>query len=490
MRRFIERALCGAILSMFAVSALAQQPRTLSLSLEAAVSTAIENNRELRAAKLRRASAGYDLYVAHGRFLPQLSLLPFANRFTLNSDVPGATTETRRSNSGLTSDLALLTPTGARVAGEWNGAGTSDRISGDGTRYATQGTDLLVDQPLLRGGGFRVNTAPVRIAEMTDRIESENERAVAIGVVTATVFAYRNLLRSREQVAIVKTSLDRSRDLLGISRSLIEAGRMAPADLVQAEADVAVKELSVLLAENDLESARVDLLKVLDIDTSVSVVPTDELRMAEVRLDGEELIRIAQQKRPDYLQAVLGGEIADQQLIVARNNRLFDIDLTLRYGENANFAGSSRLPVTAFDTRDRSLQTGISLGYTFGDRTRVQRSAQATLATEIAKTVLREATDNVRLEVLDAIRTVGMRQRQVALARAARELTEKKLDIEKEKLRAGRSSSFQVTIFESDLVQAKSSELSANIAYLNALTTLDATVGRTLDVWKITLAPN
>lgn len=488
MRCFVERALCGVILSMLAVSALAEQSPALSLSLEAAVKTAIENNRELRTAKLRRTSVGYDLYLARGRFLPQLSLSPFANRFTLNNDVPGMTTETQRSNSGLTSDLALLTPTGARVAGEWSGVGTSDRISGDRTRYAAQGVDLDVDQPLLRGGGWRVNSAPVRVAEMVDRIEGESERAVAIRVATATVFAYRNLLRSREQVAIVKTSLERSRDLLAISHSLVEAGRMAPADLVQAEADVAVKELSVLLAENDLESARVDLLKVLDIDTSVSVVPTDELRMPEVSLDRDELIRIAEQKRPDYLQAVLGGEIAEQQLSVARNNRLFDIDLTLHYGENTNFAGSARLPVTAFDTRDRALQTGIFLGYTFGDRTRVQQHAQATLATEIAQTVLREATDNVRLEVLDAIRTVGVRQRQVALARAARELTEKKLDIEKEKLKAGRSSSFQVTIFESDLVQAKSSELSANISYLNALTTLDATVGRTLDVWKISLA--
>jgi outer membrane protein TolC len=459
------------------------------MTLKDAVATAMEHNRELRSARLRRQSVGYDLYLARGRFLPQLLLAPYANRFTLRNDVAGAlSTETKRTNAGVASDLSLLVPGGARVAGEWTGVGTSDRTGIDNTRRATDALGLAITQPLLRGAGFSVNNAPVRIAELTDSIESENERTVAIRVVTSTVFAYRNLLRAREQVIIVKTSLDRSRDVLSISRSLVEAGRMAPADIVQAEADVAVKELSVLLAENDVESARVDLLGVLDIDTNTVIVPTDELRVAEmVTLDQEELLRVAQQDRPDYRQAALGESIADQNLSVARNNRLFDVDLTLRYGANADLAGSTRLPVAGFDTRDRTWQTGLALGYTFGDRSRVQRQAQATVETEIARTAMSETSDNVRLQILDAVRTVAVRQRQVELARAARALTEKKLEIENEKLKAGRSSSFQMTIFEGDLVLAKSNELTATIAYLNALTTLDATAGRTLNVWNITL---
>lgn len=75
--------------------------------------------------------------------------------------------------------------------------------------------------------------------------------------------------------------------------------------------------------------------------------------------------------------------------------------------------------------------------------------------------------------------------RQVELARQARELSERKLTIEKEKLLDGRSSNFQLVTFQNDLVSAQNNELNATIAYLNALASLDKTLETTLETWKI-----
>jgi outer membrane protein TolC len=470
-------------LLLVVIAAAIAPPRNITLA--EAVRIAIENNRDVRTAKLRRDSADYDLYLARGRFAPQLTIGPFLDRGSLNNDALGLSTKTEQQRLGVSSDLSLLLPTGARLSAEYEGLANNDRSPGTSLRSANDVRGFRMTQPLLRDGGLRANLAPLRIAELSNAIGAEDARAVAIRVVTSTVFAYRNLIRAREQVEIVKMSLANSREVLEISKNLVEAGRMAPAELVQGEADIAAKELNVLLAENDLESARVELLALLDIDTRAVLVPTEELKVEITELDETALLKDALEKRPEAVQARLGEGIGDQQVAIARNRRLLGLDFDMQYSGDSNFIGSRRLPVSTFDARDRLWRTGLSLNYTFGDRSRTQQYAQARLDAEIARTARREVTDNVTLEVHDAVRTVRLRQRQVELARAARGLTEKKLEIEREKLKAGRSSSFQVSSYEDDLVGAKSAELAATIAYLNARTQLDQTVGRTLEAWGV-----
>ena len=84
-----------------------------------------------------------------------------------------------------------------------------------------------------------------------------------------------------------------------------------------------------------------------------------------------------------------------------------------------------------------------------------------------------------------ALRDVEVQLRRVELARRARRLAERKLEVERLKLNAGLSSNFQLVRFEDDLVRTQNSEVGATIAYLNAVTALDRALGTTLDTWRI-----
>jgi outer membrane protein TolC len=92
---------------------------------------------------------------------------------------------------------------------------------------------------------------------------------------------------------------------------------------------------------------------------------------------------------------------------------------------------------------------------------------------------------DIEIEVQNALRNVDSSYRQLKSATLARELAEKKLQIEKEKLNAGRTTNFQFVSFQRDLQNAQNSELTARTAYLNSLTNLDETLGTTLSTWKI-----
>ncbi len=49
----------------------------------------------------------------------------------------------------------------------------------------------------------------------------------------------------------------------------------------------------------------------------------------------------------------------------------------------------------------------------------------------------------------------------------------------------GRTTNFAIITFQNDLVTSRLNEIGAQIAYLNALTSLEQTLGTTLSVWGI-----
>ena len=96
-----------------------------------------------------------------------------------------------------------------------------------------------------------------------------------------------------------------------------------------------------------------------------------------------------------------------------------------------------------------------------------------------------ELRQSIEIEVRAAVRDVEIKFRRAELARQARELAERKLDIERIKLNSGLTTNFRLVRFEDDLVRSHNNEVGAIIAYLNAVTALDRTRGTTLDTWRI-----
>ena len=69
---------------------------------------------------------------------------------------------------------------------------------------------------------------------------------------------------------------------------------------------------------------------------------------------------------------------------------------------------------------------------------------------------------------------IGMNARRIQTTRLARELAEQRLDAEQKRLDVGLSTNFLVIQAQRDLVQAKTNELSAVLAYDLALVDFDA----------------
>jgi outer membrane protein TolC len=477
-------ALACAVL--WAGAAAAAEAPVRMMSLSDAVRAAVENSRAIRDARLGRAADTLDLRLAKDQFRPDLIVAAGASAAqTWTNPRNGDDTMAATSGGSASATVRMAIPTGGEVRFVWDLASSYDRERGGAATDAAhaRGWQAELVQPLLRGGGMTAGMAALSTARLADRQSALALSERLMDVVTSAILAYRRLARSVRELEIVRGSLVDARRLAEVSAALIDAGRMAAVDLVQAETDVANKEVDVLVAENAVEAARLALVDVLDLPVGTVIEPAYQPSAEVAPPDRATVEALALARRPDLLAARLDVEIARIDLAVAANARLPSLDLAASYG------GSARRPLVYGDAYgDRGWTTGLALGYTFGDVERSVRHAQARIAAERAELALRELEDAVRLEVADRVREVEVSRRGVDLARRARELSERQLEVEGEKLRVGRSSNFEYLRLQSDLVAARARELAAAVAYLDALTLLDRTTGTTLATWGIAVA--
>lgn len=456
-------------------------PPPLELTLREAIEVVLRNNRQLIDARLDRVVDRFSLRLAENTFRPRFSVGPYVRRTGTDADSTGG--------AGVASTASVAVPTGGEFAVQLsNAAGLGDGFAG--ARYSNE-LALTFRQPLLRGAGTRIATAPVRMARVREEIEVLALEQSVIDVVSSVARSYRNVMQAGRRVEIRTESLERAKELLAVNQLLVRTGRMAERDVVQTRADIASREIQLLAVRNALEAARLALTDILDVDsrTEVRLADTlDELREVQpLPIGFEEAVDTALRNRPDHRRAVLGIENAKTRLAVAENAKKWDLSATLSVsfaGDDGSFAGSAG----ALSRRDYGawLDLLIPLGRAAKDLQEKDRLAAA-VDLRRARNALADLRQRVDIDVGNAIRELELARQQVGLARTARELAQEKTEIERERLRLGLSSNFRLVTFEDDLVAAEDSELNSLITYLDALTSLDRTLGTTLQRWNIAI---
>ncbi len=424
----------------------------MALTLDETIRLALRNNRNLTGARLRRTTQKFALAVAEDRYRPRASVEASARAERNGQDAVEASF-----------GPSIRIPTGGMFALRW-----SEPVAGEDEGSGSW--ELELTQPLLKGFGPDIDTAPLRRARIEEKIHILSLRDTIAGVVTSVIRGYRAVIRANRQIEINRESLSRARKQLATNRSLIRAGRMAARDIVQTEAEVANRELALIESENSLQAANAALIDILDIDGVSRIRPSFKSAVRPARPNLEQGLRTALAHRPDHLKALLGVETAEIDLRKAKNDLLWDLSL------NAAVKRSDGRP-------DHSV--GITLNIPLGERTPKLAVLRAANAVRQAKMDLAESRQTVHIAVRQAVHEVALGLRRTELARQARELAEQKLDVEQRKLDQGLTSTYRLTAVEDDLVQAQNRELNATLGYQDALTALDRALGITLDRWGI-----
>jgi outer membrane protein TolC len=441
----------------------------IPIGLADAVAIGLRDNRTIKSAYLERVAQKYDLKVAEQRFRPRLDIV--ADVF--HERIVGQTAV----RSTITPAVSWLAPTGAQIGFVWD---RRDRL--DDPSSTSEIASLFVNQPLLRGGGIGVNMAPVRVARLQEEINQLALKTTVSDTVSGIVFAYRTLQGAQEQVRLGELALERTRDLLDVNRALIDAGRLAAADIVQTEAGLAAQQVTLIQAQQQRASAQLALLQLLAVEPRTNIVAGDRIAAEHVPIDVDRAISLGLVGRMDILAQRKALEQSRQGLMVAKNSRLWDVSLV---GTVTRQRGSDPI-IGRLDPRvDRTI--GIQLAVPIGDSAAEQGEIRATTDLRTAELRYADLSQAVEAQVRDAVQSVEASWLQLEASRRAKQLAQRALDLQREKFQAGRSSNFEVLSFQADLRAADLQELTASLSYLNALTLLDQQIGSTLHTWRISL---
>ncbi|MBF0327692.1 MAG: TolC family protein [Nitrospirae bacterium] len=463
-------------MSEFALSADNATAPLKKMSLAESIALALRKNSTIEIAYLDRVTQKFDLIVAEDKFIPKLTLSSTAQKTSTTKD--GDRTINRTGD--ITASATETLHTGALLSLSTSRSLNIERTY-DPERSKTDSWSVSITQPLLKGGGIEANTASVQIARLTEKTNLLTLKNTITDTVTSVIWAYRTFLQASRQVEISRQALERAKSIVSISRSLIEAGRMAELEIVQAEAEVANRELLLLTAINAEDNAKIALAKLIDIDINTQFTAEETLDETPAVPAFETLKKTALEKRPDFISNALAVNIAKLNYAVSKNNRLWDLSLFGSYSRNEVVGG-----LIVDDGADKKTwNTGARLTIPLRDLTLKQNYILSKISLEKAELNLKKLRDNIDLEIKDALRDYEIKLKQMKLSQHSSRLYEKKLEIEREKLRAGRSTNFQVVSAQNDLFNAQIAELTAIISFLNAQTALDKTIGTTLDRWNI-----
>jgi len=469
----------------------------LRLSLREAVLVALKNNLDIAIAGYNPKIATEDIIIQKAVFDPAFSLTADANRtVTPSTSVLAGARVSRISNQDVNASLTQQLPIGGSYTLSLtnNRQDTNSQFAQNNPSYKTFLT-LSVTQNLLKNFGPDVNTAPIKIARNNQAISVTQLRLQANQVITNVHNAYWNLVFAIENLEVQRRSLRLAKDLEELNKARVRAGVAAPVEVIQAEAQAAAQLQNVILAEKAVKDAEDQLKLIINIPDGEriwarSIIPADGPPFDVARVETEASIQEALEKRPEYAAAKLTLQNNDLNLRVARNQLLPSLQLQGSLGLNGlndinNGLGSDYNRLASGDFP--SWSAALVLEYPLGNRSAKSAFVQARLSYDQSMTSLLNLKRQIVSQVREGVRRIEADIRRVEATRAARGLAEEQLRVERKRLEAGVTTTFNVLSFQRDLAAAQASEIQAITTYNQDLANLELVKGTVLEKNRLEL---
>lgn len=519
----------------------------LYLSLQDAISLALENNIDIEVQRyqfplaetdLMRARAGSPINGVNGgaglpgggstgpgfsfdpAFVGNLNwghfTQPSAN--TVTSGVTSQITNQKLYNFGVTQGFA----SGATATLGYNNSNAS--VNSPFTLYnpsTFSSLDLQLAQPLLQGFGFALNRRAIRIAKNNLQVADLVFKEQVITTVANIVQLYWNLVSLKTDVEVRKKSLALSDKLYSDNQKQVQIGTLAPIAIVQAEAEVAARQQDLLTAETNVLQQETVIKNTLSRNGLASpaiaeahIVPTDPIRIPDVEQIQpiQDLMEKAIDSRPELAQSRISIENSKINLAATRNLLLPSISAVADLRNNALtgspnqlnnrlndpllgtqlnpffVGGYSNILGQLFGRNFPTYSVGLQLNIPLRNRAAQANMATAQLNLRQNELTVQKIINQIRVDVQNALIAVRQARARHQAAVKSRVLQEQTLDAEQKKFSLGTSTPYNVILAQRDLATAQESEVQAQAAYIQARNQLDVAMGSILDTYSIEFA--
>ncbi len=483
----------------------------LRLTLDDAIQLTLKNNTDLRINQLNYENSQWAVKRAFSPFDPLFSTNFSANRNTSPtvSQLDGAAVSSTLSHSSQSS-YSQTYQTGTRYSVSFN----ASRFTSNST-FATVNPSISsnmtfnVSQPLLRNRGLFPNRAPIVIAQRSQKQSRANFEVQVNDSVQRTIDQYWGVVQARENLVVVRKSLELAEATYARNKRELELGALPPLDIYRSESQVATRRVTVIQSEYQLKQLEDDFRRTIgaDLDSYIRALDLDLVQPAEpsgelLVMDSEEALQRAMQRRPELESLRLQLQNDDTSVRLAHNSLQPDLNFSASYsssGVGGNQINPTPPPAILRGGFGDALEqlSGFdfpSYGFTLRLSLPIRsRSAEADLGSAMISKrrdlyTFRQREQAITLEVRNAVHQLEQAKLSMAAAKIARDLALKNLEAEQRKYELGVQTIFFVLDAQTQLATAEQGLLQAQVSYQRAVTAVERGTGSLLDRFRIHLA--
>lgn len=400
----------------------------MDIDLKGAVTTAIQNNRDITIAELKRREAEADVSAAVAKKNPSVSYSWQRNQYP--TQVVTTALGTKSSNHGYSQGINVSWPI-------W----TFGKVEGaiDAARYQKNIADLNVY-----------------------KTEADTK--------LAAVQAYYQYLEAIKLAEVQAQSVTDYASHLNNVQQQFDAGIVAKLDVLSSNVSLANAKQKSIAADNTRDVAEANLNNIMRVPMNTTLKPLDKnFPEPEFDLTMEQAILMAQKYRWELVEADYGVKAAEASLRSAKAGYL----PTVSVGGGYSWKEAS---VTAVDKDDWAVQGGLSWSLWDGGATQASVK-KADAAVKTAQETLLQAREKIELEVRQDYLNVLSYKEQIRAAEASVAQAEEAYKIATVRYSSGVGINLDVLDAELALNTARTNYITALYNYNIGLATLEHAMG-------------
>jgi outer membrane protein len=436
---------------VFAGLAIAQvsteQPKVLTL--DNAISVALEQNVSVRQAINNSQAAQSGVLAAYGSYMPSASA---SGGWTRQQTNRVATTQ-------IIGGQALLLPASIATTNNFN-------------------TNLSLGYTIFNGFSREANfSRAVSTANASDDQSVRTTQQIVFQVQSA----YLTVLRNRQLVKVSEENLNRDQKQLERITESNRVGALSIGDVYRQQSVVAQDQVALITAQNTYDNSVADLVSLVGLDVSQNyqvddpsipsdLSPADFAATDSVVKSFDEIRQRAMAARPDYLGAKESYSAAQSGVTIARSSYFPSISASAGY--NLSNTEISHL------SDSKGINWGVNIRWTLFDGFQTNQSIQNAIASKRnAELNLLQTERDISVDVKKALLALDAAKKQYDASEQGLQSATQDRKVAEEKYNLGSGTLVDLLTANAGLVNAEANKVNATYNYITSARNLDYVIG-------------
>jgi HAE1 family hydrophobic/amphiphilic exporter-1 len=488
------------------------------LSLEEAITMALQNNNNIDISRNNVQVAEFNLRGARGVYDPLIA----SDNYYESATTPTASAIGGAVNGSVT-QTRIVTDSSVSGFTPWLGGNYS--LGFNSSRTSTSNTNAFLNpqfpsaltftytQPLFRGLRFDSNRRQIEIAKRNLSLSDAQFRQQAIEVIAAVEQAYWNLVFALRNLQVQIDAVRQARTQLESNQRLVAKGVLAPIDIVAASSQITTFEQSVYSAQEDVTRAENTLKTLILAERRAplwqrAITPVSPVSLDAPKVGVEIATSEALKNRPEITALEVNAELNRIDQRFYRDQSKPQIDLvgtytsqglagspTARSIQNGQTVVPQNLQGGYFTSLGNLIQQdyptyrlGVSISLPWGNNVAKANLGRSLVEADRIVNQRAQQEQVIEAEVRNALQALRSAEARLQAAAASRAAAEQLSESEQRQFRAGTTTFYLVLQRQTELLAARGRELQAQTDLNRAISEFQRATGTTLTANNVTVS--